>query len=160
MCRGLTLIHPAPRRPAAYGAVSDFTTTPSCPWATAPEKKDAASSGEAVTTWGMSADGGTTRSSAERREAYGWSSRSAPSTCSASNQNALSGTESAAAAADGTGTSRAARAAVSWNARGRPSARSAISSPSSTASRTGSADRALTISGSRDVMSSSVRVKS
>ena len=31
MCRGLTLIQPAPRRPAAYGVASDLTTTPSCP---------------------------------------------------------------------------------------------------------------------------------
>ena len=153
MCRGLTLIQPAPRRPAAYGVAGDFTTTPSCPCPSASEKNAVASSVEAVTTLGMIIPGGTTRASAACRSASGRSSRSAPSRCSTSNRNTDSGTSEA-------GTSRAARAAVSWNARGRPSGRSAISSPSKTASRTGSARSAATTSGSREVMSSSVRVNS
>ena len=50
------------------------------------------------------------------------------------------------------------RAAVSWNGSGRPSSRSAISSPSSTALDSGSVARTATTSGSRAVMSSRVRV--
>ena len=59
MCRGLTLIHPAPRRPAAYGAVSDLTTTPSWPCASASVKNAAASSADAVTRRGISRSAGT-----------------------------------------------------------------------------------------------------
>jgi hypothetical protein len=56
--------------------------------------------------------------------------------------------------------SLAARADVSWKGYGRPSGRSAISSPSNTAFRAGSAASAATTSGSLAVMSSSVRVNS
>ena len=52
----------------------------------------------------------------------------------------------------------AARLAVTWNGRGRPSGNSATASPSSTTSVTGRARTALVISGTRAVMSSSVRV--
>ena len=58
VCRGLTLIHPAPRRPAAYGVASDLTTTPSWPCAIASPKKAVASSAEEVTRRGMSRSGG------------------------------------------------------------------------------------------------------
>ncbi len=49
---------------------------------------------------------------------------------------------------------------MSWNGSGLPSARSAISSPSNTALRTGSLPSVAATSGSRAVMSSSVRVNS
>ena len=48
---------------------------------------------------------------------------------------------------------------VTWNGRGRPSGRRATASPSRTAPRTSSASAASTISGTRVVMSSRVRVK-
>jgi hypothetical protein len=50
------------------------------------------------------------------------------------------------------------RDAVSWNGSGRPSSRSAISSPSKTAAETGTRASAAATSGSRAVMSSRVRV--
>ena len=50
------------------------------------------------------------------------------------------------------------RAAVTWNGSGRPFGASAIASPSNTAAVTGSARTASTTSGTRAVMSSSVRV--
>ena len=43
MCRGLTLIHSLPRRPAPYGASSDLITTPSCPRSIAAAKNCSAS---------------------------------------------------------------------------------------------------------------------
>ena len=148
MCRGLTLIHPAPRRPAAYGVSSDLTTTPSCPRATASAKNSEASAEQDVTSRGMSSAGGTARASSACRVSSGKSIRSTPSRCSTSNKNTDSGGPSALAARD----------AVSWNGIGRPSARSAISSPSNTAARTGSWPRTATTSGIRPVISSSVRV--
>jgi len=52
----------------------------------------------------------------------------------------------------------AARLEVSWNGRGRPAGSSAITSPSSTISRAGSARTAATTAGSRGVISSRLRV--
>jgi hypothetical protein len=148
VCRGLTLIHPAPRRPAAYGVSSDLTTTPSCPRATASAKNSDASAAEDVTSRGMSSAAGTAEASEACRSASGRSIRSAPSRCSTSNRNTDNGGPSKLAARD----------EVSWNGIGRPSGRSAISSPSNTAARTGSWLRTATTSGSRPVISSSVRV--
>ena len=148
MCRGLTLIHPAPRRPAAYGVSSDLITTPSWPRATASPKNSDASAAEAVTSRGISSDDGTAQASSACRFQSGRSIRSAPSRCSASNKNTDNGGPSALAARD----------AVSWNGSGRPSSYSAISSPSSTAARTGSSPKTATTSGSRPVISSRVRV--
>ena len=102
----------------------------------------------------MSMAAGTTLASAAWRCSSGRSIRSAPSRCSTSNRNTDSGTGFSGAA------SLAARAEVSWNGYGLPSGRSAISSPSNTAPRTGSAASAATTSGSRAVMSSSVLVNS
>ena len=45
VCRGLTLTHPGPRRPAAYGSAGSLTTTPSCPAATMSAKNCCASLG-------------------------------------------------------------------------------------------------------------------
>ena len=91
--------------------------------------------------------------------------RSAPSRWSTSNRNADSGTDGSPSAR--VRLSVAARPALAGGPRGRvlkaygrPSGRSAISSPSNTAVRTGSADIAVTTSGSRPVISSSVRVNS
>jgi hypothetical protein len=151
VCLGLTLIHPAPRRPAAYGALSDLTTTPSWPCASASVKKAVASSGEGVTRRGMSSSDGTARASAACRCWSSESIRSVPSRWSASNRNTDSGTAGPASWV-------AVRAAVSWNGSGLPSSRSAITSPSRTAVASGSLARTVTTSGSRDVMSSSVRV--
>ena len=53
----------------------------------------------------------------------------------------------------------AARLAVSWNGRGRPSGRSAMASPSRITERSGSARTASAISGMRSPTGSSVRVK-
>jgi len=100
----------------------------------------------------MSRSGGTARASAACRCRSSASIRSVPSRWRASNRNTESGTE-------GPPPSRlAVRAAVSWNGSGLPSSRSAISSPSNTAVCTGSVPSAATTSGSRAVMSSSVRV--
>ena len=101
----------------------------------------------------MSSSGGTAQVSSACRFQSGRSIRSTPSRCSASNKNTDSGTA-------GPASELAARDEVSWNGSGRPSARSAISSPSSTAARTGSLPRTATTSGSRPVMSSRVRVNS
>ena len=101
-----------------------------------------------MTSRGINSDGGTARASSACRLESGRSIRSTPSRCSASNKNTDSGGPSALAARD----------AVSWNGIGRPSERSAISSPSSTAARTGSSPRTATTSGSRPVMSSRVLV--
>ncbi len=93
----------------------------------------------------------TTRSSSCRLTSSGASMRSTPPECRMSKRNSDSGTAAASA-------SLAARAAVCWKGSGLPSRRSAISSPSKTADSTGSARAAATTSGSRNVMSSSVRV--
>ena len=102
----------------------------------------------------MSSSGGTARASSACRSTSGRSIRSAPSRCSASNRNTDSGGPSWRSAT----AALAARAEVSWNGSGLPSSRSAISSPSSTAARTGSLASVATTSGSRPVISSSVRV--
>jgi len=154
VCRGLTLTHPEPRRPAAYGASSDLITTPSCPCASASRKNPLASVTEPVTRRGMSSSGGTVRASSACRRQSGRSIRSAPSRCSTSNRN----TERWTAGVFGSACWLAVRAAVSWKGSGLPSARSAISSPSKTAARTGSLARAATTSGSRPVISSRVLV--
>jgi hypothetical protein len=154
VCRGLTLIHPEPRRPAAYGASSDLTTTPSCPCASASRKNSLASVTEPVTRRGISSSGGTVRASSACRRRSGRSIRSTPSACSTSNRN----TESWTAGVFGFVSWLAVRAAVSWKGSGLPSARSAISSPSKTAARTGSLASAATTSGSRPVISSKVLV--
>ena len=75
--------------------------------------------------------------------------------CRTSKKNGVSGTDSRSAAAS---PRLAARLAVSWNGRGRPSGRSAIASPSRISVRAGSARTASTISGMRSPMGSSVRV--
>ena len=105
----------------------------------------------------MSSSGGTAQASSACRFQSGRSIRSAPSRCSASNRKTDSGGPSCRSAALA---ALAARAEVSWNGSGLPSSRSAISSPSRTAARTGSLARVATTSGSRPVISSSVRVNS
>ena len=88
----------------------------------------------------MSSSGGTAQASSACRFQSGRSIRSAPSRCSASNRNTDSGTAGAASWL-------AARDEVSWNGSGLPSSRSAISSPSKTAARTGSVASVATTSG-------------
>ncbi len=129
---------------------SDLTTTPSWPRATASRKNSDACAAESVTSLGMSSSEGTAQASSACRFQSGRSIRSAPSRCSASNKNTDNGGPSALAA----------REEVSWNGSGRPSSRSAISSPSSTAARTGSLPSVATTSGTRPVISSRVRVNS
>jgi len=102
----------------------------------------------------MSSSGGTVRASSACRRQSGRSIRSAPSACRTSNRN----TESGTAGVFGSAPWLAVRAAVSWKGSGLPSARSAISSPSNTAARTGSLASAATTSGSRPVISSKVLV--
>ena len=153
---GFTLSQVPPRRPASYGASTAFTTTPSCPRATASSKNAWASSASRVTSLGTQNCSGTTPSIAACRSAAGRSIRSAPSRWRTSKKNGVSGTSRRRVA---TSPRLAARLAVSWNGRGRPSGRSAIASPSRTIERTGSASATSTTSGTRSVIGSSVRVK-
>ena len=156
MWTGFTLSQAPPRRPASYGASTAFTTTPSCPRATASSKNACASSASRVTSLGTQSCSGTTPSIAACRSAAGRSIRSAPSRWRTSKKNGVSGTSRRRVS---TSPRLAARLAVSWNGRGRPSGRSAIASPSRTIERTGSASAASTTSGTRSVIGSSVRVK-
>ncbi len=155
MWRGFTFTHPAPRRPASYGACKDFTTTPSWPCAIASAKNRAAVAGSSVTIRGTRSRSGTTASSTRCRSAAEASRRSRPSWCRTSKTKSASGTEDRRVV-----TSRRllVRAAVSWNGRGRPASSSAIASPSRTTEWTASDRTASTSSGTRAVMSSRVRV--
>ncbi len=110
----------------------------------------------------MSASGGAIAASRSNRSLSGRSIRSSPSTCSRSKRNAVSGTDARAAARAWPAAGAdwlAARAEVTWNGCGRPSARSATASPSITAALTRRSSAIATISGTRSVMSSSVLVK-
>ena len=95
------------------------------------------------------AEAGTAASSAAQRTVPGSSTRSAPSRCRASKKNGLRTLEA----------NRPARLAVSWNGRARPAASMRRASPSRTAVRAGSARATATISGTRPVMSSRLRLK-
>ena len=103
MCTGLTFSHPAPRRPAAYGASSAFTTTPSCPAASAASNSRAASSASSATARGTRSSARRPRASASLRRASGSSSRSSPSTCSTSKNSEASGVRPRTARAEARG---------------------------------------------------------
>ena len=69
MWTGLTLSHAAPRRPAAYGASSALTTTPSCPAATAASNAACAASASSAITRRIRCASG--HDALERRAALG-----------------------------------------------------------------------------------------
>src|SRR4051812_351377 len=150
--RGLTFSHPAPRRPAAYGASSDLTRTPSWPAGRAASRKARASAASAISARGTRLAAGTSASRAAARSTPGRSMRSSPSTCSTSKKSGVSGAVASARRVPK-------RLAVTWKGYGRPSGFSAIASPSRTTSPAGSARTASTTSGTRAVMSSRLRVK-
>ena len=157
VCRGLTFTQPDPRRPASYGAASDFTTTPSWPSADASRRRTPArrrrtsvtirgtwsASGSVLGQHGEPLARGLVEQVARRRRA------------ARRRSTTVSGTRVAARRPS---VLLPVRDAVSWNGRGRPSARSAITSPSSTSASTVRASTASTTSGSRSVTSSRLRV--
>ena len=157
MCTGLTLSQPAPRRPASYGAVSDLTTTPSCPRASASSRNASRLRGVAGDEpRHAQAPAGSDRLDCGQPLARRQVERGRrPSRCRTSKKNGVSGTLVRSVS---TSPRLAARLAVSWNGRGRPSGRSAIASPSRMTERSGSARTASTISGIRSPTSSRVRV--
>ena len=91
MCTGLTFSQPAPRRPASYGAVSDFAITPSCPAASVTSRNRWAAAASEVINRSTRWLDGTIASSADSRSLVGSSSRSTPSRCRTSKKNTDSG---------------------------------------------------------------------
>ena len=149
MRTGLTFCQALPRRPAAYGAPSALTITPSWPASPAATENASASAGSEVTIQ-RTRYAPATRSSSASRVSSGSSSRSRPSTCSRSKKYGRTTASRGASAPN--------RLIVSAKARGRPSSASTIDSPSSTSRSAGSARTASTTSGSRCVTSLSERV--
>ena len=154
MCRGFTFTQPESRRPAAYGAASFLTTTPSKPSRIASANTADTSSRESAIRRRTSISGGSVAASASARTESGSSSRSRPSTCSRSNANSPMAVDAPTVPAS---TRVAVRDAMTWKASGRPSGPTPSTSPSMIRSRAGSAATAATTSGSRSVMSSRLR---
>ena len=144
---GLTLRHALPRRPAAYGDVASFTTTPSWPASSDSSRTRRPSSASDVRTRGTVSPGAT-ESSLAARSCNGESSRSSPSRWSRSKRNVTTPSG---------GASPSICATVSWKAAG-PSAPIHSASPSSTACRTGRRSTASTMPGSACVISLRLRV--
>ena len=130
MCTGFTFCHARPRRPAAYGASSALTITPSCPAASASSSSAAASLGDGRSTPGIRCAPGRRSPAPPAARTAARRCRSAPSRCRQSKKNGRSSSSWLSAPN---------RLAVSWNGRGRPSSCSARVSPSSTTRRHGSA---------------------
>ena len=158
MTARLTLIQPAPRRPASYGASSAFTITPSCPRASASSRKRSASSGSSVTILGTRTSSGNRSSRAAKRSVAGRSIRSSPSRWRMSKTNGDSG-YSVWNSVRSFRLRLPNRLIVRPKGWGRRSGRSAIASASRTAASSGTARIAATISGTRSVTSARFRVK-
>jgi hypothetical protein len=95
---GLTFSQPAPRRPASYGAVSDFAITPSWPAASVTSRNRWAAPASEVVSRSTRWVAGTIASKAAKRSLAGRSSRSTPSRCSRSKKKADNGCAARAAA--------------------------------------------------------------
>ena len=127
MCAGFTFSQPAPRLPASYGASSAFTITPSWPRASASSRNACATPGSSVSTRGTTSSSG--RLDVERGEPL---ARRTVDEVLAVDVEAVE-EEGARAASLGRGDVFVPkRLIVTWNGSGRPSARSAIASPSRT----------------------------
>ena len=140
MCTGFTFCQARPRRPAAYGASSALTMTPSCPASSASLQQRG---GLARSTGARRRASGAHRPPApapSSRRDSGSSIRSTPSRCRQSKKNGRSSSSCSSAPN---------RLAVSWNGRGRPSSCSASVSPSSTTLRHGRPRTSSTSSGTR-----------
>ena len=150
MWTGLTLIQLAPRRPAAYVESMAFTTTPSCPAASAAAETCSAAAGSAVISPGMRCAGRDARRAPRGAARSGSSMRSRPSTCSTSKNHGCSTVSRAPSAPN--------RAIVSWKGRGTSFSSRARVSPSRITACTGIRRTISTTSGSRCVMSARLRV--